>query len=38
MKKSVVLFLWIFKSVSSLHTLKLAWNKSMRASDDEQGY
>ena len=26
-----------FQSIISLHALKLALNKSMRASDDEQG-
>ena len=30
-------FLWNFQSIISLHALKLAINKSMCASDNEQG-
>ena len=39
MKKRVLLifFLWNLKLIISLHALKLALNKSMRASGNEQG-
>ena len=35
-EKSVLLFLWFFQSIISLHALKSALNKSMCVSDDEQ--
>ena len=37
MKKGYYCFLSNFQSIISLHVLKLALNKSMHASDDEQG-
>ena len=36
-KKGYYSFLQNFQSILSLHALKLALNKSMRTSDDEQG-
>ena len=36
-KKGYHCFMWNFQSIISLHMLKLALNKSMRASDNEQG-
>ena len=36
-KKGIILFYKNFQSIISLHMLKLGLNKSMCASDDEQG-
>ena len=36
-KKPLAMKKSYFQSIISLHALKLALNKSMRASDDEQG-
>ena len=36
MKKGYYSFLYNFQSITSLHVLKLALNKSTRASDNEQ--
>ena len=36
-KKALAMKKRYFQSIISLHVLKLALNKSMRASDDEQG-
>ena len=35
--KEYYYFLWNFQSIISLNTLKLAWNKRMCMSDNEQG-